>query len=187
MGGGKSHQGKKSKGGGSGANKENGLELYRQFVEGGSYDIHKKLGYDPFSGETTTVDKNAARDIDSVFEAAQSDIVTYKGMAVTDEVLGQIQSGTFHNRSISSTSMSKITAESYAANADFEFTSPLLMNIRVKKGTRVANAQKLLGKGGMKSFEKEITIGRNTTWKFKNLRTIDRGGDDYYIVDVVVQ
>ena len=187
MGGGNSHQGKKSKGGGGNGNKENGLELYRQFVEGGSYDIHKKLGYDPFTGEEIAVDRNAARDIDSVFEAAQSDIVTYKGMAVTDEVLDQIASGTYKNRTISSTSMSKVTAESYAANADFEFTSPLLMNIKIKKGTRVANAQKLLGNSGMKGFEREITEGRNTNWKFKNLRTVSKGGDDYYVVDVVVQ
>lgn len=187
MGGGNSHQGKKSKGGGSGGNKENGLELYRQFVNGGSYDIHKKLGYDPFTGETTAVDKNAAKDIDSVFEAAQSDIITYKGMAATDEMIEQIRSGTYQNRTLSSTSMSKVAAEHYASNADFEFTSPLLMNIKIKKGTRVANAQNLLGSGGMKSFEKEITVGRNTTWKFKNLRTVTKHGEDHYIVDVVVQ
>ena len=189
MGGGRSHS--RSRGGGSGSSetpdRENGLELYRKFVEGGSPEIHEMLGYDSINSRPSgQINEKAARDLDSVFSPASSDMLVYKGMPVTEADLARISNGTYRNPTISSTSTSKTTAEFYAGNADFEFTSPLTMNIRVKRGTRIADAQKLLGTTGMKNFEKEITIGRNTTWNFKNLRSTIRDEEIYWTVDVTV-
>lgn len=189
MGGGRSHSRSRRGGGGRSSeapDRENGLELYRRFVEGESAEIHEMLGYNSMTGTSTQINEKAARDIDSVFSPANSDMIVYKGLPVTEADIARISNGTYKNPTISSTTTSRSTAQTYAENADFEFTSPLMMNIRVKRGTQIADAQKLLGSSGMKGFEKEITIGRNTTWRFKNLRSTIRDEDVYWTVDVTV-
>ena len=182
-----SHSGN-SGGSSSRGDRSKGIELYRQFVEGGSLDIHRKLGFDAMSGMLIKADAKAERDLESVFSPAESDIQAYKGLPVTEEDLERIRSGSFKNPTISSTTTSKVTAQDYANNADYEMTVPLTMNIRIKKGVKIANARKLLGSGGMKGYEKEITVWKGTTWSYRNLvRHENSYGDEYYTVDVVVR
>jgi len=174
-------------GGGGKGNKEKGLELYRRFVEGESTDIHELFGVDSMYGRELTPDEQAIRDLETVFSPAESDMVVYKGMPVTDEDIEQIRSGSYNNKTISSTTFSKAAAETYADNADGEYTLPMTMKIKIKKGTKVADARKILGKGGMKEFEQEVTVWKGTKWKFSNLKEhIDRYGDTRYTVDVIV-
>lgn len=162
-------------------NRENGLELYRQFVEGGSFDIHRKLGYDPMFDRLIDPDSQVARDLESVFSPAETDINVYKGFPATDAQLDQIRSGSFSNPTISSTTTSKAAAHHYA-DGDPEYTTPVMMNVTIKKGTKIANARKLLGNNGMKAFEQEVTVWKGTKWNFGKLKP----SGDGYVVNVTV-
>ena len=92
------------------------------------------------------------------------------------------------NKSFASTSYDRFTAKDYADKAfdSEEGLYAVFMNVKVKKGTPIADTRKLLGTSGMKGYEKEVTIGRNTKWKYSNLKRITRDGDVMYTVDVEV-
>ena len=57
----------------------------------------------------------------------------------------------------------------------------------ITKGTPVADARKILGEGGMRTMEKEITVGRNASYTYSNLQKHGSGDDAYWTVDAVVK
>lgn len=183
--------------GGRGATSKNILpiEAYRVFTEGESDKIHAvifKGTKDDNQSTTSSYDakyKNYPKAIDKIMTPAEDDIHVYKGISASKEEISKMK-GIKTNISYSSTSIAKVTAESYKDNAyNFEDDDhiPVLMNITIKKGTPVVDARKILGSGGMHGFEKEITVGRNTKWNYKNLHKV-RGidGTTEYVVDVEV-
>ena len=159
------------------------IDLYRQFIEGGSYDIH-------------TASESTKRQLDKVFTPAERDMHVYKGMVIYEDDANM--SGMQHAiESYSSTSESRRTAVDYADRAfdlqdEWEMghtgvidkpVTPLIVNLTIKKGTPIADARKLLGSGGMRQFEKEITVGRKVQYSYSNLRRVG----DYWQVDAVVR
>lgn len=168
---------------------QKGRELYSRFVEGGSYEIHRLFGMDIMTGEPTQADIKAMRAMESVFSPTKTDLQVYKGLPITEEGLDIIRQGEMTNQLISSTSKSKVTAQSYSVSDDEdESVTPLLMNITIKKGVKVADTQEILGTDGMKGFEQEVTVWKGTKWKFSNLReNVTRYGDTSYTVDVIVE
>ena len=152
----------------------NGLELYRRFVEGGSYDIH-------------TASEQTKQALDKVFTPAPEDMVVYKGIPANYADLDNLESLI---QSYSSTTVDSLVAQDYANRAyDIgENFVPIKATITIEKGTPIADTRKLLGTGGMKAYEKEITIGRNVNYSYSNLRVHNEGEDDeYYTVDIRVR
>ena len=147
------------------------VELYRRFIEGDAFSIH-------------TADESTKRELDKVFAAATQDMHVYKGIPIDENEVNMrgLQQAI---KSYSSTSMSKVTAEYYADTAyDIgESMVPVVVNMIIKKGTPIADARKILGNGGMREFEKEITVGRGVEYSYSNLRMV---GDRWY-VDAVVR
>lgn len=143
------------------------LNLYSAFINGNSNEIHRAAESDKVK-------------LDSVFTPAKESVTVYKGMAVSEE---DIQNLSNINNSYSSTSFSRTTSVDYANRAydmDEGFI-PLVLTVHVAKGTPVANARELLGEGGMRSFEQELTIGRHANWTYTNLRRqYDSVLDEYY-------
>ena len=167
------------------ADKEEGMELFRHFVEGGSMDIHELAGYGMYGGEWREEDVNEEkmRQLDSVFTPTEEELHVYKGQPMTEEQIQDImEHGGFFNYSLSSTSTDWHTAVDYMRNADEDFgTKPVYMEITVEKGVPVADVQELLGTGGMKAYEKEITIGRNVQWEVTDTKVVNRGEEDEYL------
>ena len=171
--------------------KENGMKLYQKFIEGGSSEVHKALGVDMLGGgkyDPEAVDEKAARDIDTVFTPSSGAKPLYKGLPMTQEEIDDIKNGkAFLNPTISSTSSDVNTARDYASNAyETEDQIPVVMKIKVEDGTPVADARQLLGNSGMKGYEKETTVGRNTEWKYGKVKNVGDDDDPFYEVEVTV-
>ncbi len=152
----------------------NGLDLYRRFIEGGSYEIHQ-------------ASEQIKRQVDSVFTPAAEDMVVYKGIVANYSDLDNLQSMI---QSYSSTTLDRNVAIDYADRAldTGEDFVPIRATITVEKGTPIADTRKLLGTSGMKAYEKEITIGRNVQYNYSNLQVHNEGKDDeYYTVDIRVR
>lgn len=180
--------------GGRGASSKNisPIEAYRLFTEGGSGYIHAVIfkgtkGNNQFTSVFYNAKyKNYPKAIDKIMAPAEQDIHVYKGLPISKEEISKMK-GIKTNISYASSSISKVTAESYkdrAYDLDDDSVVPLLMNITIKKGTPVADARKILGSDGMHGFEKEITIGRNTKLNYKNLRKVQTTIGPEYVVDV---
>lgn len=172
--------------------KENGVDLYKKFVEGKSDKIHNLLGVNMISGgnySAESVNKEAAAAIDSVFTPSTKDMTLYKGLPMTEEMIDDIKNGkTYTNRTLSSSTTDRHTADDYASNAyNTEDLIPVVMKIKLKEGTPVADAQKILGSSGMKGYEKEITVGRNTDWEYGGIKNVGTEDDPYYEVEVTVR
>ena len=175
-------------------NKENGLSLYKQFIEGEADVIHKLLGVDMVNNEQydpDMVDEQAAKDIDSIFTPAEKPITVYKGMPLYESQLEDIKTGNvFQNPTLSSTSKNFRTAQDYADRAyDIgDDLTPVFLKIRIEPGTPIVDTTDTLGTSGMKGYEQEITIGRNTEWIYEN---VEMGEDDdgypYCIAEVTVR
>lgn len=171
---------------------EKGLELYRHFIEGGSYDTHKLAGIEPFTGDYQTIhpefrDEKKLKLLDLVFTPCEKDIVVYNGTPVTEDQMDSFKSKYF-SRTICSTTTEYSAADFYATSGDEEICNPLIIRILIKAGTPIAVPLKLLGEGGMKNMEKEITIGRDVWFEYKNFRMDPNSDEDYpyYLVDAIV-
>lgn len=152
----------------------NGLDLYRKFIEGGSYEIH-------------TASEQTKRQLDRIFTPATEDMVVYKGIVANYSDLDNLQSLI---QSYSSTTIDENVAKDYADKAldTGEDFVPIRATITVEKGTPIVDTRKLLGTGGMKAYEKEITIGRNVQYDYSNLKVHNEGEDDeYYTVNIHVR
>ena len=150
------------------------IELYRTFTEGESDQIHN----------ASEADK---RVLDTLFKPATSDMNLYKGLAVTEQDLQNLNDVI---KSYSSTTKDKAVATDYANRAwDIgENYFPLIANVKVMKGTPIVDTLATLGPGGMHNFEKEVTIGRNANYSYNNLKVHNKGQDDeYYTVDITIK
>ena len=170
--------------------KYDGMKLFKTFVEGGSSDIHSLAGYIGFDGgyDPAKANERAMKELDKMFTPAQKEMKVYKGVPMTESEIRSTSNSVSVNHSLSSTSESKTTANWYSEKADYETTLPVVMDISIEKGVPIADVQKILGGSGMKSFEKEITVGREVEWHYsKFIPHKDSYGDiDYYSVKVRV-
>lgn len=169
-----------------------GLELYRHFIDGGMYDIHKLAGIEPFTGDFQTVhpefrDEEKLKLLDLVFSPCKSDMIVYKGIPLSEDAIKSYSSKYF-SRTVCSTTTKLSTANFYATNGDEELFNPLIITITIKAGTPIAIPLKLLGEGGMKNMEQEVTIGRDVWFEYKNFRQDPNSDEDYpyYLVDAIV-
>ena len=64
---------------------------------------------------------------------------------------------------------------------------PVVMKVKAENGTPVAHTREILGNDGMKGFEKETTIGRNTEWEYGDIRNVGTEDDPRYEVDITVR
>lgn len=172
----------------SSSSSKRGIDLYRNFVEGGSSDINGINSNAPILGESDL------KALDSVFKPLDRDIVTYKGMPdfltylkeKTGQPLHKMIGESFIDKFYSSTSKLKSTAEEYAANAFEQGVTPSLITFNIKKGTPVADTIKTLGESGMKGFEQEITLRRNVRYTIKSAARKKIDGEVYYMFEIDV-
>lgn len=168
--------------------KKEGIELYKKFIEGGSLEIHEKAGYNMLGVyDKSNVNEKEMKLLDNIFDPAKNDIKVYKGVNASEFDLEIFEQGKKKiNYTLSSTTTEKSVAEFYSTQS--EEMIPVIQNITIKKGTPIADARQLLGKEGMRSFEKEITISRNAEESYSNLKLHeDKYGDEYYTVDVIIK
>lgn len=156
-------------------NGSSSIDLYRKFIEGQSYAIH----------EGSEKDK---KELDKLFKPSEKEMTVYKGIPVTQADLNNLSQIV---TSYSSTSLDNNVAKDYASRAydleDGDYV-PLQIEYSVAKGTPIVDTRKTLGTTGMKSYEKEITIGRNVVYKYdKPVKHIDKHGDEYYTVKAYVK
>lgn len=159
---------------GNSSNKAEAIELYRKFIEGHAYEIHEGS-------------EENKKKLDKLFEPLEKTTTLYKGIPVTEDDLDNLDNLI---QSYSSTSVNETVARDYADNAydlDGEY-APLIVTFTAEKGTPVLDARKMLGTGGMRGYEKEITIGRNVKYEFGEPKLhIDKNGDAYYTVEAKIK
>ena len=172
-----------------------GLELYRTFIEGGSGEIHEIAGFQMgnyINGyNPQNADKKKLKELDTVFHPAEEEMSVYKGTWFDNDTKKYI-TGQSVNHSLSSTTLSKMVADQYSYRAyevDGNGTAyPVIQKITIEKGVPIADARKLLGTDGMKAFEQEITIGRETVWYYGDLvKVTDEFGNVHYEQNVIVR
>lgn len=178
--------------------KEKGLEYLDVWRNGGIADVHSWAGYSVTSDDflasyaDSKVDEAKMKALDSVFTPAKEEMTVYRGASMSAEEIERLSDKSHVVRTLSSTSKSSVVAEDYASRAldiDWGEFYPVELNIKVEKGTPVADIGKLLDtEGHMSAYEKEITIGRNVEWEYgKMKKQIDRFGDERYTCDVIVR
>lgn len=180
---------------------EKGLDLYASFINAGdknptydSADIHTFAGYDPFTFGDYNSDKadlEKLKELDTVFTPASEDIVRYKGSMMTEEMINELDAQESLLHSYSSTTIDESVAKDYADRAyDSELDEtvyPVYETLHIEKGVPIADAREILGDEGMRSWEKETTIGRETIWEYSNFVKHEDDGDIYYTVNVVIR
>jgi hypothetical protein len=183
---------------------QEGLELYASFINAGdlkptytSADIHRFAGYNPFvvgEYDAAKADIEKLRALDTVFVPAKNEGIKYKGSSMTKETIDRLNGHKDLRHSYSSTTLDKTVARDYADRAydinewSEDVVYPVIETIRIDDGVPIANTLEILGEGGMRNFEKEITIGRETIWEYGKFEKHGSDDDDiYYTVDVFIK
>lgn len=178
-----------------------GLDLYASFINAGdlnpTYDssaIHKFAGYDPFNRndyDPKRADVDKLMSLDTVFSPAKQDEVRYKGSCLTADTINELSGKKEVLHSYSSTTVDRNVMRDYADRAldmdEDEIYYPVYETLNVEKGVPVADTRELLGSDGMRGYEKETTIGRETIWEYGEFKQHGDGDDAYYTVEVAVR
>lgn len=171
--------------------KKEGLELYAKFIKGGSGDIHELAGYNEMKfGEydPKKANEEKLKALDTVFTPAKEEKVVYKGTPMTEDQINAMSGKEIVVHSYSSTSKDLYVAQDYAHKADdYEEFYPVYANIKIEKDVPIADTLEVLGGGGMRNYEQEITIGRETVWEYSKFKKHGDDDEAYYTVDVIVR